>query len=32
MYLTNNDDKNWMSQTNFETLKTALYNNDENVH
>jgi len=31
MYLKNNDDRNWMSQANIETIKKALHNNDENV-
>lgn len=30
-FLANNDNGNWMSQTQFETLKTALHSNDENV-
>ncbi|KAE9528149.1 hypothetical protein AGLY_012571 [Aphis glycines] len=30
-YLSNNKDRNWMSQTNIETLKKALHNNDEKI-
>lgn len=31
VYLANNDNGNWITQSNFETLKKALHNNDENV-
>lgn len=31
VYFTNSNDGNWMSQNDFETLKKALHNNDENV-
>lgn len=31
IYLGNNDNGNWISQTQLETLKTALHSNDENV-
>lgn len=32
MYLKYNDDQNWMSQTNIETIKRALHNKDDNVY
>lgn len=31
IYLANNDNGNWMNQTQFETLKTALHSNNEDV-
>lgn len=31
IYLTKNDNADWMNETYFETIKKALHNKDENV-